>query len=113
MKELPLIKPIIPSEIDPNNWTQFREWLNETFIEPLTKRFPAFELTGYAGTEVDDYSNGCHILTFNHPIGNGETFTEDDLMELDKICTQDDDSQPLSTYRFQFGTLWIFIPYWA
>ena len=81
---------------------ELMEWLKESFVDEIEKH--GFEYKEYGHSALKDA--GVHILRFE-----GESSYISD--ELKEILTQDDDNQPRATYQIYFGTLMLFIPYFA
>lgn len=81
------------------------EYVQESFIQPLAEL--GYELKSSISTKCEETTTGTHILTFEQ--------TRDDMTITDKhlrkICIQDDDNQPYSTFQTYIGTLWLFIPF--
>tara|TARA_B100000424_G_C22899536_1_gene478432 strand:- start:960 stop:1214 length:255 start_codon:yes stop_codon:yes gene_type:complete len=78
------------------------DWLKESFVDPIEKH--GFDYKEYAHSALQD--TGVHILRFE-----GDSSYIDD--KLKQVLTQDDDNQPPATYQIYFGTLLVFIPYFA
>jgi hypothetical protein len=86
-----------------------KDWitiLNNTFINPLQQ--VKASLTGYGHQYDDPSSTGIHTLIFELDGGP----TKKDLQFIQSLMYQDD-SQPITSYTYYFGTLWIHIPYIA
>ena len=77
--------------------------LKEQFIDPLDKL--GFGIKAYSDQFDEPTSTGVHILIFEHD-GNKDCT----LNQIKELMT-DDDSQPMSSYTYFAGTLWIYIPY--
>jgi hypothetical protein len=87
--------------------TCIEEFLSTYWIESLEK---------YKGVKFIDYGyanmadQGTHVLEFKY---DHELLSKQDFKDLHEICTRDDDSQPEARYVYFFGSLVIFIHYWA
>ena len=81
---------------------ELMEWLKESFVDGIEEH--GFKYVEYAHSSLNDA--GVHILRFE----GDSSYISDELKE---ILTQDDDNQPQATYQIYFGTLMVFIPYFA
>jgi hypothetical protein len=84
----------------------FLEWLKDAYLNPLKDL--GFTCDNIASTAKNNNDLNFHVLHLNH---DGQTSYKRDWLET--ICTQDDDSQPHSTYTLYMGELWVFIPFYT
>ena len=101
MKNLNLFEPLNPKS--DFYQSDFLEAINKNFIQPLEDL--GFDLLGTSSLFTSSKDESVHILIFKK-----SNSKKSNSKAIHKICTQEDDSQPCSTYSFAFNTLFLMIP---
>lgn len=112
---------------------ELKGYIDESWVKPIESFGPEYK--GYQHTELYDCA-GVHVLRFEYDkidmvkhVDNikGENFRylakdipatthtgiQSGMIKLYEILTRDDDNQPPATYTMYFGTLIVYIPYFA
>ena len=88
----------------PEEFADFADQLNESFIKPVEEQGGKFQ--GIAYTDMPRSMGGYWIITFDTRASKVNKDFMDSIMV-------DDDSQPYSQWGGYYGTAWILIPYFA
>jgi len=112
---------------------ELKRYIDDCWVKPIESF--GIEFKGYQHTELYDCA-GVHVLRFEYDkwdiakhVDNieGENFrylakelpatthsgVQPGMVTLKNILTRDDDNQPPATYTMYFGTLIVYIPYFA